>query len=92
MEEKELIAALADQLHQTQEKLLAVEGAMEMLLQVSPLEQRRQFVAAYRAFADGVLSAADDQPMSDQMQASLTLAINAYLEAAGQPPGRPGTR
>ncbi len=86
MENQEIMVAFAQAIQQVTAKVSALETTVQCLIAAQPAEQREQFGAALRQAASGLLAESDQRPLTGSALSHLKLAIDAYLEAAGQHP------
>ncbi|ARP77285.1 hypothetical protein [Bordetella genomosp. 6] len=86
MENQEIMVAFAQAIQQVTAKVSALETTVQCLIAAQPAQQRERFGAALRQAADGLLAESDQRPLTGSALSHLKLAIDAYLEAAGQEP------
>ncbi len=86
MENQEVLVAFAQAIQELAAKTATAESALHCLIEAQDPETRARFGAAFQTIAAGLIQPRADRPLTGHALAQLTLAVNAYLEAAGRPP------
>lgn len=91
MEDKDRtqLIALTDQVQQLHAQNLVTATALQVVFQALPTQSKPVVAGVLRELGEDLLAQQDDQPTGETFRAALTLQLAAYLEALGQPPGRP---
>ncbi|OZI74502.1 hypothetical protein [Bordetella genomosp. 12] len=86
MENQEVLVAFAQAIQELAAKTATAESALHCLIEAQDEPTRARFGAAFEKIARGLVEPRADRPLTGQALGQLTLAVNAYLEAAGHPP------
>ncbi|KCB50402.1 hypothetical protein L537_1628 [Bordetella hinzii 1277] len=86
MDNQEVLVAFAQAIQELAAKTAAAESALHCLIEAQDAQARARFGATFENIAAGLVQPRADRPLTGHALAQLTLAVNAYLEAAGRPP------
>ncbi|AUL47495.1 hypothetical protein BBB39_11595 [Bordetella trematum] len=86
MENQEILVALAQAIQEMAAKTAAADAALHCLIQAQDPETQARFGPAFAKIAADLVQPRPERPLTANALGQLTLAVNAYLEAAGHAP------
>lgn len=86
MENQEVLVAFAQAIQELAAKTATAESALHCLIEAQDADTRQRFGEAFEKIAAGLIVPRPERPLTGNALAQLTLAVNAYLEAAGRAP------